>query len=123
MMNKAERARLEAAETHLAQALALRWSGFETPARLPLPSSYRDFVNGWGVNPHGSGAVFEAWTSSVTHGFGHIANHDQADSASQNARPVFASKRDALIALRVAKERDFAARLAEIDAQIAEAAP
>ena len=123
MMTKAERARLEAAETRLAQALALRWSGLEMPPRLPLPAADQTVVNGWYFNQHGSGNVFEAWTSSATHGFGHITARKEAASASRNPRPVFASKRDALIALRVAKERDFAERLAEIDAQIAEAAP
>lgn len=112
-MTKAEQAEMEALRTKL----ALRWSG-ERPKLLPLPAiGSGDIVRGWDFNPHrsgGYGSVYPAWTGSSLHGNG----HDRTDIASQGPRPLYATKREALIALRLAKEEEFAGALRAIDVLI-----
>lgn len=116
-MTKAERAEIEALRTKL----ALRWSGAVAPERMPLPA--RGYINGWDFNSYGVGSVYPAWTESNGHGRGQHRTDDGTNwrdrpSGSQQGLPIYATKRDALIGLRLAKELEFAAALHRIDAMI-----
>lgn len=112
-MTKAERAELELLRTKL----ALRWSGAIAPERMPLPD-HGAVILGWDFNQHRTdgSAVYAAWTTSYSHGDG----HDPKRLGSQNGRQLYATKRDALIALRLAKEWEGAVALRKIDAMIEE---
>lgn len=115
-MNKAERAEMEALRTKL----ALRWSGLPEPERLPLPE-FGNYVNGWFFYTHGM-RVFPAWTEENAHGEWHRTDDpldwSRRGYASQNSRAVYATKRDAYIALRLAVEQECAKRLRDIDRAI-----
>ena len=117
-MTKAEKARLDQAKAEVLIARALRWNGLKEPERLPIPE--RGYTNGWSINTYGAGTVDAAWTERVANGRGHRFDDNNANgiSASKDGRRLFATKRDALIALRVAKEREYALLLATIDTLI-----
>jgi hypothetical protein len=120
-MTKAEKSEMDALRTKL----ALRWSGVAEPERLPVPE--RGYVNGWLFNAHDTGRVLKAWTEAHRHGRDEHRSDDSTAygrSASQNSSRLYASKRDALIALRLEQERRCAALLFRTDEMIAsEASP
>ena len=119
-MTKREQAELEALRQELAEAKALRWLGVPEPARMPLPE--KGYVNGWTFNSYNSG-VDTAWTGPHSHSRsrhrtddcqGHLGNM----SASRGGLPLYATELDALIALRLATERECAKKLAALDQRI-----
>jgi hypothetical protein len=114
-MTKAERAEMEALRTKL----ALRWSGMTPPERMPLPA--KGYVNGWDFNAS-SNRVLARWTERQCHGFGDEHRTDDGTrgsiSGSQNGRRLYATKREALIALRLAQEAHCATVLRRIDAML-----
>ena len=117
-MNKREQAEVENLRQQLAEAKALRFLGVPEPARMPLPET--GYINGWEFNAY-STAVGTAWTSANAHSrFSHRTDDNSFESrrevaASQNGRRLYATQLDALIALRLAKEREFAAELGKLD--------
>ena len=119
-MTKREQAELEALLQRFAEAKALRWLGVPEPARMPLPE--KGYVNGWTFNTYDSG-VNTAWTGSNSHSrSGHRTDDGQGYrrniSASQGGLPLYATELDALIALRLATERECARKLAALDRRI-----
>lgn len=114
-MTKAERAEMDRLREELALARALRYSGMQAPERMPLPDT--GFQNGWSFNVH-SGEVSGMWTERMAHGWGHRAEGGTGGSVSQNGRRIYSTRRDALIALRLAMEEQSAKKLAAIDALI-----
>lgn len=128
-MADAEKARDEAeiARDEAEIARALGWSRLPAPERSVkaprgVPGDSERYRNGWDFNFYQSkGDARPAWTESCQHGSGHRKDNgwDHRGSASQNGRALYATRLDALIALRLAAERHFAERLAKIDAMIA----
>ena len=120
-MTKKEAADMETLKRQLAEAVALRFSSEPAPVRMPLPT--KGYVNGWNVNSYGNGKIFEAWTERYSHGSGHRADDGTKYlpdlGASQNATPLFKTKLEALIALRMHQEQECARLLAATDFQIA----
>lgn len=126
-MNKAEQAAFEALRHEIRLCQALRFSEAPEPQRMDLPE--RGHLNGWLFNAY-STTVQKAWTQRVSHGDGHptddeIANRWKSHKwmGSQNGVRLYATERDALIALRKKKEREFAEALAKLDALIEAATP
>ena len=117
-MTKVEKAEMELLRTKL----ALRWSGTTPPETMPLPD--RGYINGWWFNSYDS-RISPAWTESNGHGIGQHRSDDGSNwrdrpMGSQNGLRIYATKREALVALRLAKEAEFAAALRRIDAMIEE---
>lgn len=114
-MTKAERAEMEALRTKL----ALRWSGMTPPERMPLPE--KGYVNGWDYH-WGRNTVFPCWTERDRHGFNEAHRADSGPSfhlsAKRDGRPLYATKREALIALRLAQEEQCAKLLRLVDTMI-----
>jgi len=120
VMNKKEQAELDSLRFQLLEAKALRYCGMSAPIKLRPPDVYSDYVNGWDFNAYNS-HIYEAWTSGGSHGEGHRDKKTDKNiyiGGSQNSRTLFATKLDALVGLRLAKEKEFAKALAEIDKQI-----
>ena len=65
---------------------------------------------------------FKAWTENYWHGQDHRTDdgtwENRPRSVSQGSRPIYLCKRDALIAMRIAKEKECAKSLAAIDRMI-----
>lgn len=131
-MTKAEKAEMEKIRHDLALALALRFCGLPEPELMPKPVYGGGMVEGWDMNPHGSGRVEICTTSAHSHWLGRgldgvvqdeeISTHGRVWAyGSSGAISLYRSPADALLALRLAKEREFAQTLARIDRQIAEA--
>ena len=120
-MTKREQAELEALRQGLAEAKALRWLGIPEPTRMPLPE--KGYVNGWDFNAY-VWSVTKAWTGSLSHSrLGHVEDDTRARygrdmSAGQGGLPLYATELDALIALRLATERECAKKLAALDRRI-----
>jgi len=120
-MNKREQAEVENLLQQLAEAKALRFLGVPEPARMPLPET--GYMNGWEINEY-STAVGTAWTSANAHSrLGYRTDDDSPERrrnvrAYQGGLPLYATKLDALIALRLAKEREFAVELGKLDRRI-----
>lgn len=121
-MNKKEAAEFANLRRDLALAKALRWPDTPVPERLPLPDVNGAWVQGWDFNEY-TGIVEQAWTERHAHGRGVLDVEERRRSirGSQNGRRVFATRLDALIALRHAQTREFAKRLAGLDVLIEEA--
>ena len=119
-MTKSDLLVMKALCQELAEARALRFLGIPEPTRMPLPE--KGYVNGWEFNAYDWG-VGKAWTALRSHGR-HIHRTDDGDSyrrdisSSQGGRPIYASKLDAMIALRLAKERECAKQLGDLDQRI-----
>ena len=119
-MTKREQAELENLRQELAEAKALRWLGVPEPTRMPLPE--KGYVNGWDFNIFNTG-VAKAWTEINWHS-GHCHRTDNGQKyrkdiyRSMYGLPIYASKLDALIALRLAAERECAKKLAALDQRI-----
>ncbi len=120
-MTKAEKQRMEELEKEVRLSRALRWSTYAPPQKIrasrdsPEITGYLMFGSrldgsNWGV----ANAVVEAWSGTVSHGHG----QSRSGLASQGSRALYQTRRDALIGLRLEKERDFAAALADIDRAI-----
>lgn len=119
-MTKKEQAALAALSTEVRLAKALRWSNAEAPLQISKPPR-APYVNGWTFNGYGAGTVSPACTD------GHIfwndkhrtddgANwKDRPQGGSQTSGPLYPTRLAALIALRIAKERQCAETLAKID--------
>lgn len=112
-MTKAQQAALWKAQVDLRQAEALRWSGLKDPAVLPVPTQGHTF--GWVITTFNQGTVEKAWSGPAMH---HRGSHDDRDKVSQGGIRLYRSEHDAWIALRISKERQFAAALANLDARI-----
>jgi len=110
---------MERLRRELREARALGWSGLVGPTRLRPPEN--GYINGWLCNVYQSGRVWQAWSEKTRHGDGHRTDQNTSKSglnASHDGCALYASKLDALIALRLQKERELARILADIDAQI-----
>lgn len=130
-MTKVEKAQMENLRAALASsraetriAMALGWSGVaHPPTRAPGPGKM-GCINGWTYNPHLIDArgvdhpVTKHWTESSSNGRGHRTDGAGYRSGSQGRVPVYLTERDAWVALRLHKEREFAEILARIDRQI-----
>lgn len=123
-MTKAEKARMEALERDLTHAVALRWSGFSMPAMIPPPEYNQPDTSGWtmisglAIGGDPDRCIERGWSSSNIHGRGAARSDNPHMVASQRGVPLYATKRDALVAARLVAEREFAKRLAALDALI-----
>ncbi len=122
-MTKAEKQRMEELEKEVRLSRALRYSTYAPPQKIRVESGTSEIITGYlafggridGRGYRVEGAITEAWSGSVSHGQG---LYRERSSASQGPRALYRTKRDALIGLRLEKERDFAAVLADIDRAI-----
>lgn len=115
-MTKKERAEMDDLRSQLNEARALLpWSA-DMPSSVPPPREGR--FNGWDLNTYQDGRVFEAWSELSSNGNGHPPPGPRKYYGSQNGKWLFASRLDALVALRIAKTRDCAKLLARIDSEI-----
>lgn len=121
-MNKKEREAFEEAQREAVDGIrlarALRWSdGGEKPDLSPDRAGSTIF--GYSANAY-SGTVSPAWSTAITHGW-FVLGSDKMLGASQGGRRLYSTKLRALRGLRAEMELVFARRLADVDAQIAEA--
>jgi hypothetical protein len=114
-LNKKEQAEMAALKREALLGRALRWTD-PVPRDLPPPNSGVTVTQGWDFNAH-CGTVDKAWSSAVHHGRGEYQSKGRS-SGSQNPRTLFSNEELALRACRHAMERDFAERLAAIDARL-----
>ena len=117
-MNKKEAAEMDALRVELSEAKALRFSNVPQP-RQTLPD--KGYINGWDFNLYRR-CAFKAWTEKHGNGEGHRIDDgswaNRPHSISQGCRPLYLSKRDALVAMRIATEKECAKSLAAIDRMI-----
>jgi hypothetical protein len=118
-MTKKERAEFNAAIKALRIKSALRWTDEVNPDLL-APDDSRHFTQGWTCNSF-NGSVVEQWSERSSHGDGRRIPGQWRQSASQGAIDLFSTKLLALKAARHEMEKQFARKLAEIDAKIEEA--
>ena len=127
-MTKAEKAEMERLQYELSLARALRWSDRPMPERVKITQSMssKEVVQGWNfssgriINGSMRDAVFEAWTTRMSHGHGvHVADNLRLASSRQCC-PVFATRLNALVALRLEVQQECAGKLALIDNHIME---
>lgn len=110
-MNKSEQAAVEA----LREEMAFRWPTAAEPARsVAPPTAGAAESEGWDFNEH-TGLVSRYWSRTSTHGRFYDG---KKTSASQNARSLYSTEADALLAMRWAMCRNFAAKLRAVDRQI-----
>jgi hypothetical protein len=122
-MTKAEKQWMEKLEKEVCLARALRYSTYPPPKMIRVESGTSEIITGYlafGGRIDGrvycaESAITEAWSGCVSHGQG---LYRERSSASKGSRALYQTKRDALIGLRLEKERDFAAALADIDRAI-----
>lgn len=116
-MTKKESAHVDALIKALAEARALRFPDYAEPSRLEAKPDQRP-AEGWILNAY-TGRVSKGWFTSYSHGDGPARSDGSYRSGSQGmGGPWYATKRDALQALRLAKTNEFARLLAAIDMQI-----
>lgn len=119
-MNKKEQQAFDDLKADLAAARALSWPSYPVPLRT-VAASDGETVSGWNFNARRDyDSVFEAWSTTISHGEGRNKPSEYG-SGSQGRVRLFATRADALRALRYEKTERFARELAKIDAQIAEA--
>jgi hypothetical protein len=126
-MTKAEKQRMEELEKEVRIARALRYSTHSPPTMIRAEPQTSQHICGYFV--FGSRidgriypaehAITEAWSTSVSHGQG---KRDGRLSGSQGSRALYRTRHDALIGLRLEKEKEFASTLADIDRAIEAAA-
>jgi hypothetical protein len=126
-MTKAEKQRMEELEKEVRIARALRYSAYSPPTMIRAEPQTSQHICGYFV--FGSRidgriypaerAITEAWSTSVSHGQG---KHGGRLSGSQGSRALYRTRHDALIGLRLEKEKEFASTLADIDRAIEAAA-
>lgn len=114
-MTKAERAVMDTLRDELALAKALRYSGLVEPERMAIPDD--GYVKGWDFNAH-SDEVDERWSERSSSGYGTYQTNPHLRSERRDGRRLYATRRDALIGLRLAMEKRCAKQLAAIDALI-----
>ena len=112
-MKKSEQELMDALRAQLREACALGFSSYRVPERMPIPDV--GYVNGWDFNPYACWAVPCATGCSSHHYDTHIVDGQKSPPCRQNGLRLFATRRDALIALRLVKEKEFAQTLADID--------
>lgn len=113
-MNKAERQAHEKAIGDLAAAKALSWPSYAYPERMtPTEDSWAAPMVGWWLNLY-SARVGQGCFSRGAHSTGSTTKTNTQGTGG----PWFASEREALMALRIAKTEEFARRLAVIDKAI-----
>lgn len=112
-MTKREQSAMDALRLELSEARALRFIGVPAPVRVSPPLGGR--FNGWNFTTSHGSRVYQAWSESSFHGVGHLLDGGKWTISSQGAIALYATKLDALIALRIAKEAEFARSLAQID--------
>ncbi len=122
-MNKKEQAEVAELRNQLYLARALGWSHAPEPERMPIPTGFNKYANGWDYNAYfgssfGRPDAERAWTSSINHGSGHVTDPSKRPSASQNSKCLFFTRLDALVALRLELEKNTAKILAEVDRKI-----
>ena len=119
-MNKAEKARLDMLEQKLFEAKALRFPDYE-PAKINVAEATTgrdwDAVNrGWTFNIH-SRNVWQGWFRATSHGtWPRDARY--ACGSQGCGGPWYVTKRDAMMALRIALTGQYAKSLADLDRKI-----
>lgn len=117
-MTKKEQAEMAALRQALAEARALRFPDYPVPPRLDPPEgSSGDVRRGWTFNAY-SGSVSKGWFGSGSHGEGDGERRLHLGSQGVGG-PWYATKREALQALRIVKTHDYAKALAALDQRIA----
>ena len=127
-MTKAEKQRMEELEKEVRVDRALRYSTYAPPKKIHVGSNnqringyliFGSRINGttWGAES----AVVEAWSDSVRHGQGKY-QEGRTLFASRDPCALYRTRHDALIGLRLEKEKEFASILADIDRAIEAAA-
>ena len=114
--------RMKELEKEVRLSRALRWSTYTAPSMIRPKSGTSEIITGYlffgsridGRIYRAESALTEAWSGTVSHGYG----QSRSVGGSQGSRALYQTKRDALIGLRLEKERDFAATLADIDRAI-----
>ena len=130
-MNKTEQAAFEQFQREVWDGRALGWSQLPAPERVRRPAmtlAEREtraiVVMGWDFNEH-RGAVYRAWSTSTSHGYYNKDNETlpvaMKRGGSQGPCHMYATKLDALVALRLALERWAAKTLGGVDRKIADA--
>jgi hypothetical protein len=127
-MTKAEKQRMEELEKEVRLVRALRYSTYAPPKKIHVGSDNQR-INGYlifgsridGIVWGAESAVVEAWSESVRHGQGKYQEGRQT-MASRDSCPLYRTRHDALIGLRLDKEKKFATILADIDRAIEAAA-
>jgi len=114
-MNKKEQAEMQALIKQAAINRALNWTQPVMPDVSPPRGSGE--TTGFVFNTHNA-SISSAWSSSVHHSIGY-ASSKESRSASQNSRHLYSTKLLALRGLRHEVEKECAAKLACIDAEIA----
>lgn len=113
-MNKAEQLAFSLLKTEL----AFRWPTEAEPDRTVLPPSGGGKVTGWNFNAH-TGEVEEYWTCAVSHGRFY---QGKEMTGSQGGRSLYATRREALVAMRWEMCWQMAGKLRAVDAMIEKAA-
>ena len=116
-MTKREKEMVEELRRELRETKALRHSGLPPPDTISPPDESGVFVNGWLYNRY-SRTIDKIWTTASNHGWGHRGPGEPASLSSQGGISLYATRLDALIALRLSNERDMAAYLADLDSKI-----
>ena len=113
---QAARAAATAQEAQLAQQAreraALRWSDSDVAPDVPPPERGSELTTGWLFNAYAR-RVNVACSDVVSHAVGKTDR-----TTTQGAQRLYSTRTRALRALRCAMEREFAAALAKIDAEI-----
>ena len=130
-MNKAEQKRLDTILLERDMARALRRPEYGMPKQIPPPTfndPWSTFTTGFVINSHramngavGNG-VIPAWSRFTTHDLGGPTppTGPGMRTCSQGGIPLFATRRDALMALRLELTVICAERLAKLDRMIEE---
>lgn len=132
-MNKTERAEMERLRNYLALARAMRWPSYPKPAPMSLEQIRANLVfggikygtakqkvaRGWFINSYLGGGFHQ---HQATYGCSDGNNHStEGDvTTSQNRGEMYATKADALRALRIELTEKMAKVLANVDRQIEE---
>lgn len=126
-MTKAEKAEMDRLRNDLALARAMRWPSYAKPARMTYDQIRDNLVDGgvkWGSRQKVARGWFQnAYSQRVSYGCSDGTFHSQGGdtTSSQNMGEMWATKADALRAMRLEMTEDFAKKLAAVDRQIEEA--
>jgi len=126
-MNKTEQAAFEKLRSDLALSRAMRWPDYPEPAPMTRAEIEANKVDGgmkWGKPQKVARGWFQnAYDQRISHGCSDGHGHDRHGdtTSSQGMGRMYATKADALRAMRIEMTENFAGRLAAVDRQIAEA--